>query len=186
MAESIDSDVELPRNLNDADFDGDCTELPPSNPDSEVTSMSYIRFKSRICHVFWPNRPHAHALTPPYCDDIMKLDAQLNALHAAIPPPFQFRPISTCIADPSALIIQRLNIADLLYKSRCVLHRKHLLDTPHSPSHEHSINAGLHASMQLLDLQQQAYDAAQPDGVLSHGSLLPLFAIHARFSYSPP
>lgn len=52
MAESIDSDVELPRNLNDADFDGDCTELPPSNPDSEVTSMSYIRFKSRICHVF--------------------------------------------------------------------------------------------------------------------------------------
>lgn len=173
MVESIDSDVQLPRNLNDADFDEDCTELPPSRPDSEVTSMSYIRFKSRICQVFGKIATHANSLSPPTYDEIMKLDAQLNEIHATIPPSFQFRPIDSCIADSSQLIIQRLNIAHLLCKSRCVLHRKYLVGNQDYLEHEYSVTAGIDAAMQLLDFQQQTYEATQPGGVLARDRCFP-------------
>lgn len=177
MVESIDSDVQLPRNLNDADFDEDCIELPPSRPDAEVTSMSYIRFKSRICQVFGRIATHANSLSPLSYDEIMRIDLQLNDIQAAIPPSFQFRPIDSCIADSSQLIIQRLNIAHLICKSRCVLHRKYLVGTQDQdnehPEYEYSITAGINAAMQLLDIQQQTYEAAQPGGVLARDRCFP-------------
>ncbi|ESZ92063.1 hypothetical protein SBOR_7563 [Sclerotinia borealis F-4128] len=173
MIESIDSDVLLPRNLNDLDFDEDCTELPPSRPDSEVTSMTYIRFKSRVCQVFGKIARYANSLSPPSYNEIMKLDAQLNEIHVTIPPSFQFRPIDNCIADSSQLIIQRLNLAHLICKSRCVLHRKYLVGNQDYPEHEYSVTAGINAAMQLLDFQQQTYEATQPGEVLSRDRCFP-------------
>jgi hypothetical protein len=103
----------------------------------------------------------------------MKLDVQLNEITATIPPSFQFRPIDTCIADPTQLIIQRLNIAHLLCKSRCVLHRKYLVGSHDYPEYGYSVTAGIDAAMQLLDFQQQTYEAAQPGGKLARDRCFP-------------
>ncbi|KAF7877025.1 uncharacterized protein EAF02_008245 [Botrytis sinoallii] len=173
MVESVESDVQLPRNLNDSDFDEDCTELPPSRPDSEVTSASYVRFKNKICQVFGKIAVHANSLSPPSYDEIMELDAQLDVVQATVPPSFRFQPIESCIADPAKLIIQRLNVAHLLCKSRCVLHRKYLVDNQDHPEREYSVKVGIDAAMQLLDFQKQTYEATQPGQVLARDRCFP-------------
>ncbi|EMR88111.1 putative c6 transcription protein [Botrytis cinerea BcDW1] len=173
MVESVDSDVQLPRNLNDSDFDEDCTELPPARPDSEVTSISYVRFKNKICQVFGKIATHANSLSPPSYDEVMELDSQLDAVQATIPPSFRFQPIDSCVADPAQLIIQRLNIAHLLCKSRCVLHRKYIVSNQDYVEREYSVNVSIDAAMQLLDLQKQTYEATQPGGVLARDRCFP-------------
>ncbi|KAF5870883.1 putative c6 transcription protein [Botrytis fragariae] len=142
MVESVDSDVQLPRNLNDSDFDEDCTELPP------------LDLTRNICEF----------IIPPSYDDIMELDAQLDVVQANVPPSFRFQPIDSCIADPAKLIIQRLNIAHLLCKSRCVLHRKYLVGNQDHPEREYSVKVGIDAAMQLLNFQKQTYEATRPGG----------------------
>ncbi|KAF7890456.1 hypothetical protein EAF00_008771 [Botryotinia globosa] len=117
MVEFVDSDVQLPRNLNDTDFDEDCTELSPPRPDSEITSVLYVRFKNKIC--------------------------------------------------------QRLNIAHLLCKSRCVLHRKYLVGNEDHPEREYSVKVGINAALQLLDFQKQTYEATQPGGILARDRCFP-------------
>ncbi|THV51830.1 hypothetical protein BGAL_0097g00080 [Botrytis galanthina] len=173
MVESVDSDVQLPRNLNDTDFDEDCTELPPPRPDSEITSVSYVRFKNKICQVFGKIAAYANSLSQPSYDEIMELDAQLDVVQATVPPSFRFQPIDSCVADSAQLIIQRLNIAHLLCKSRCVLHRKYLVGNQDHPEREYSVKVGINAAMQLLDFQKQTYEATQPGGVLARDRCFP-------------
>ncbi|KAF7945320.1 hypothetical protein EAE96_010095 [Botrytis aclada] len=173
MVESIDSDVQLPRNLNDSDFDEDCTELPPPRPDSEITTASHVRFKNKICQVFGKIAAYANSLSPPSYDEIMELDAQLDAVQATVPPSFRFQPIDSCVADSAQLIIQRLNVAHLLCKSRCVLHRKYLVGNQDHPEREYSVKVGIDAAMQLLDFQKQTYEATQPGGVLARDRCFP-------------
>lgn len=174
MVESIDSDCQLPRNLNDSDFDENCTELPPSRPETEITSMSYLRLKGKIAKVFGKIAIHANSLSPPSYDAVMTLDAQLNEIQASIPPSYQYRPINSCIADSTQVIIQRLNIAHILCKSRCVLHRKYLIrNTDSYPEYKYSVTAGIEAAMQLLDFQKQTHEATQPGGVLARDRCFP-------------
>ncbi|TGO69674.1 hypothetical protein BOTNAR_0008g00390 [Botryotinia narcissicola] len=173
MVESVDSDVQLPRNLNDTDFDEDCTELPPPRPDSEITSVSYVRFKNKICQVFGKIAAYANSLSQPSYDEIMELDAQLDVVQAAVPPSFRFQPIDSCVADPAQLIIQRLNVAHLLCKIRCVLHRKYLVGNKDHPEREYSVKVGINAALQLLDFQKQTYEATQPGGILARDRCFP-------------
>ncbi|PMD21121.1 hypothetical protein NA56DRAFT_659131 [Hyaloscypha hepaticicola] len=54
-------DIDPPRNLSDEDFDEDCTELLPSRPPVEATSMPYFHYKSVFAKTF--RRVMRHALS---------------------------------------------------------------------------------------------------------------------------
>lgn len=173
MVESIDSDTELPQNLNDDDFTCTMTTLPPPRPNNEVTTTSYLINKSRICEVFGQIATHANSLKSPSYDEVLRLDKDLNEAYASIPPMFQVRSMDRSITDSPQIILFRFNLGHLYNKSRCVLHRKFLIGIDGQPPYEYSIKVGLEAAMDLMSFQSQISEAAQPGGPLARDRCFP-------------
>jgi len=86
MIQIIDSDTLPPRNLLDEDFDEDCTELPPSRPESEMTPMSYALCKGRLSHVAGEIMVTANKLQLPHYGVILELDSKLREAYGKVPP----------------------------------------------------------------------------------------------------
>lgn len=167
MVQAIESDTELPRNLRDVDFHEDSTELPPSRPESEMTEMSYSLTKGNIARVFGQIAQESNRLSPSTYNEILRLDGLLNQAFAEVPEFFRIVPIELAITDPTSLVIQRYSIAMLYYKSKCVLHRRYLLEARKNNKFEHSKRAGLDAALQILHFQSSIHDAIQPEGLLA-------------------
>lgn len=70
-------DIDPPRNLSDEDFDEDCTELPPSQPSVEATSMLYFHYKSVFAKSFQRVMRHALSIKSPPYKDTVRLDQEL-------------------------------------------------------------------------------------------------------------
>ncbi|PQE24043.1 fungal specific transcription factor domain-containing protein [Rutstroemia sp. NJR-2017a BVV2] len=173
MVESIESDTQLPRNLNDTDFSEDSTELPPARGPTEITTTSYLICKSRIGAVFGKIATHANSLSMSSYDEVLRLDKELVEAHSNVPPIFQTQPLELSITDTPQLILFRFNIGHLFHKSRCVLHRKYLVGMEDQGSYEFSVKAGLEAAIQLLYCQSQIFEASQPGGPLSRDRCFP-------------
>lgn len=167
MVQSIESDTRFPHNLPDQDFDEDTIDLPPSRPDTEMTSMSYTICKGRICQVFGKVAEQANLLSLPQYDEVLKLDELLNQAFSKVPYFFRVMPIELSITDSPQLIMQRLSLALLFHKTRCVLHRKYLMKENENHEFSCSKKAGIDASMELLYIQSEIHAAVQPGGPLS-------------------
>lgn len=159
--QAIESDTAYPRNLRDEDFDENSTELPPPRPETEITPMSYTICKSRICEVFGKVGVLANRMSLPSYDEVMALDRVLQEAEAGVPEFIRLKPLEMSITDPAAVIIQRYNIALLLQKCRCMLHRKYIA-TEH-----YSKKVAVEAAMELLSYQSSIHQAALPGGPLA-------------------
>ncbi|KAK0727272.1 fungal-specific transcription factor domain-containing protein, partial [Lasiosphaeria miniovina] len=179
MIPSIESDTALPRNLVDEDISVDCTELPPSRPDSEYTLQSYPRSKSALCQVFGLIARQVNALTPPPYVEIMKYDSLLEVKWSQVPIFMKLRPLEDSIADSLAVVNQRFGLASLYQKSRVVLHRRYIIEAVPRPEHAYSRRVCLEAAMALLDHQNAIHVAALPGGILRmNGWFVMSLAIH--------
>jgi hypothetical protein len=179
MVQAVISDTRIPLNLRDEDFDEDTSELPPSRPETEMTNMSYILAKGRLARTFGKVVEQVNLLTLPQYRAVMTLDRELNHAYAAVPPLLRLIPMDLSITDSPQLIIQRLSLAVLFNKCRCVLHRKYLLKAKENLKYSYSKTAGIEASMELLTIQSEAYEAVQPGGPLCKDSwFLTSLAMH--------
>ncbi|RVX72164.1 hypothetical protein B0A52_04762 [Exophiala mesophila] len=166
-------DTEIPANLFDEDFDEDCTELPPSRPDSDHTPMSYYRFKGELALRFgFVARCALKTRVPPY-DTIMNADAELRTFIATIPPFLAMKPLCLSMSDEPYLIFQRINIELMYRKNLMILHRNYISYERSNPGYEHSRNTALEASLQVLELQADLDNAAKPGGLLHHDEWVP-------------
>ncbi len=77
------------------------------------------------------------------------------------------RPLGDCITDPSIQVVQRFGLGSLFQKSRCVLHRRYLVEAVPRREHEYSRRTCTQAALDLLDYQNTIYLATQPGGVLA-------------------
>ncbi|KAF4633363.1 hypothetical protein G7Y89_g4754 [Cudoniella acicularis] len=143
------ADTAEPKNLLDTDFDESMTELPHPRPSTDVTPVAYVIFK------------------PPSYGDVMRLDSQLTATHATLPPYLTVRPLSLSITDGTDLIIRRYALEVCFQKNRCVLHRKYLIPGQSNTQYRYSRTASVNAAMKLLDIQLTFNEASQPGGRLS-------------------
>ena len=166
MVQAIESDTRVPRNLRDQDFDEDMAELPHSRPETEQTVVSYTLAKGRLARVFSKVAGQANSLSLRHYDEVMTIDGQLHQAFAAVPPFLRVIPMELSIIDSPMLIIQRLSLALLFHKSRCVLHRKYLMKEKENKEFEYSKKAGIDASMELLYIQSEVHEAVQPGGPL--------------------
>ena len=158
-------DTALPRNLLDSDFDESSTELPLSRPETDVDQITYFIAKGRMMTVFEKILNQELSLVPVPYDRIMELDSALRQAHSLVPLPLKHKPMSQSFADPSHVIMVRLNIELLYQKSICVLHRKCLTQkTPNS----YSRDACATAAMEILNHQASVHQEAQPGGQLYH------------------
>jgi hypothetical protein len=167
MIQAIDSDTLLPGNLRDEDFDEDSIELPRPRPDTEITPMSYTICKSRLCQEAGRIVALANRLSLPEYKEVMNLDRDLQIAHQKVPPTFLLDSTGLSVIDSPATTIKKFSIAILFQKSRCMLHRKHLMKAENIPEFAFSKQAGLDAAMELLRCQSMVREAALPGGTLS-------------------
>ena len=166
-----DCDTEVPRNVYDDELDEDLKVLPPSRPITEATPISYMIAKASIAFAFGKVIETLHSLKPFTYDDILQLDQGLREARAEIPPHLRFRPIEETMHDPSAVIMQRFNLAILYHKGQCVLHRKYLARARENNRYAHSRRTCVDSSMELLRHQATLHYESLPGRPL-HGMRL--------------
>jgi Fungal specific transcription factor domain len=126
-------DTAEPKNLLDADSDKDMTELPHPRPSTDVTSVAYAIFKTHLFRQQGLIVDQINAISPSPYKDVMRLDSQLTATHATLPPYLTMRSLSLSLSDRADLILQRFALEVCFQKSRCVLHRKYLIPGQSNP-----------------------------------------------------
>lgn len=165
---SSDCDTQFPRNIFDDEFAIDTKELPPARPDSEATPMSYVLAHARLALLLGDIIEQTQPLDgrPVPYDAITARDAQLQALHARLPPHLRPRPLADAPLDPASLLLQRLHLDVLHHKTRCVLHRRFLARARTNPRYAPSRRAAIDAAMALLRTQALLHREARPGGRL--------------------
>ncbi|CZR59735.1 uncharacterized protein PAC_09629 [Phialocephala subalpina] len=167
MIQTIESDTLPPRNLLDEDFDEDCTELPPSRPESEMTPMSYALCKGRLSDEAGKIMAIANKLQLPPFGEVLKLDLSLREAYDKVPPQLRLDESEITVTDSPSTILKRFSVSVLFEKSRCMLHRKFLMKAREHPEYQYSMQAGLDASMKILHRQGLIHQAASPGGPLA-------------------
>lgn len=157
-----------PRNLLDADLHEGMTELPHPRLSTDVTPIAYAIFKTRLSRKLGLIMDQINAVTPAPYQEIMRLDAQLVAIHATLPPYLNMRPLCLSLADRADLIMRRFSLEECFQKSRCILHRKYLIPGQTNPLYSYSRTASIDAAMKLLAVQISMYEASQPGSQLAH------------------
>ena len=173
MFKTIQSDTQPPRNLLDRDFNSSTQVLPPSRGIDELTPSSYTRAKLRIVRIFADAAELSHATVAPPQEETMRLDQELEAAKAAVPPLLQMPDISELVTDPAEQLMCRFNL-DLLYlKTKIVLHRRYML-TPLSQLTPFEQQRGIGTSrknciecaLRVLQHHHTIYTASQNGGQL--------------------
>ncbi|GAW12551.1 hypothetical protein ANO14919_019210 [Xylariales sp. No.14919] len=170
MIHGIESDTALPLNLLDSDFDEDTTELPPSRPMTDYTPLTYPINKARIARGFGLVARLSHSLTLPTYAEIMRVDARIQDVWSGVPLFMKVKPLSECVTDAPMLVIQRFGLASLYQKSRCVLHRRYLVDPRPLKEHDYSRRTCLEAAVALLSYQSTMFEATKPGAILAQNS----------------
>jgi hypothetical protein len=179
MLGGIEADTDLPRNLEDDDFDDGCKELPTPRPDSVYSTMTYAIHKSRLLRVFRKIAQQAHSLTPPSYSEVLQLDNLLKEAWNSVPSFMYVKPLEECIGEEPHQIIQRYGLASLYHKSRCVLHRRYLAEAVPKPEHDYSRNQCLDAATTLLGFQYSSWLGTRPGNVLGRsGWFMTSLAVH--------
>ncbi|KAI0194116.1 C6 transcription factor [Xylaria flabelliformis] len=166
MIHGIESDTALPRNLLDSDFDENCTELPQARPATEYTPVTYPIYKAKIARGFGLVARLSHSLTLPTYAEVMRVDARIQDVWSTVPSFMKVKPLSESVTDAPMLVIQRFGLAALYQKSRCVLHRRYLVDPRPLKEHDYSRRTCLEAAVALLRYQNTMFVATRPGALL--------------------
>ncbi|KAI0490811.1 fungal-specific transcription factor domain-containing protein [Xylaria cf. heliscus] len=179
MIHGIESDTALPSNLLDSDFDEDSTELPPSRPMTDYTPLTYPINKAKIARGFGLVARLSHSLTLPTYAEVMRVDARIQDVWSTVPSFMKVKPLSESVTDAPMLVIQRFGLASLYQKSRCVLHRRYLVDPRPLKEHDYSRRTCLEAAVALLAYQNTLCEATRPGALLrQNGWFLASLAIN--------
>ncbi|KAL1976503.1 hypothetical protein VTN31DRAFT_2785 [Thermomyces dupontii] len=158
MLRSVDTDTDLPRNLNDEDFGPDSKEIPPSRPSNEVTPVSCLIAMGRVAFAFGRIIEDAMKVVKNSSYDfVMELDAELRRAYDQVPDHLKMQPLEECKADSPELILSRLQIHGVYLKGQCVLHRRYLARARHNPRFTHSRRVCIDASLELLRYQEMLH-----------------------------
>jgi hypothetical protein len=157
-------DTELPRNLQDEDFDEQTAILPPPRPEAEITHISYLIAKYRIKRIFGMIMDQAHSTLPFSYGEVMKLDGLLYAAYNRVPENLRIQSLEELKFGDPDMRIRRFTIDLAFQKSRCVLHRKFLVPPKgaNASSFIYSTNSCVNASMQILLSQALMWSETRP------------------------
>lgn len=179
MVSGIDSDTQLPRNLLDDDFGPETEELPPARPMTEFTAMTYPVLKNALMRCFAQVARQAHALTAPSYSEVLRLDNLLQAAWKDVPAFMMVRPLEESVTDAPTQIIRRFGLSSIYNKSRCVLHRRYLVEPVPRSEHNYSRRQCLDAATTMLKHQDLIWHMCQPGNVLDqYGWFVSSLTVH--------
>jgi hypothetical protein len=166
MANGVESDTKLPRNINDRDLKEDLDELPPSRPDSETAPLTYFIWKTTIGQIFRSVAKKTNSPEPMSDTEVMRLDRKLEDVWEQVPSFLKVRPLEESITDDPLLVMERFSLASVYHKSQCVLHRNYLLKKGSGNAYSYSRSVCLRAALRLLECQKMHFEATRPGAML--------------------
>lgn len=168
IIQAADVDTKLPSNLRDEEFSAQSTVLPMARQPVDLTPMLSFIVHTRQVKLLRRVVQHALAVNAPSYTDVRRLDADLRALQADIPPCMRYRPVrESGFADVADVIMRRMASEMLFLKCLCVLHRRYLTfereRTKENDMYEASREACREAALRLLALQAE-FDEQSAEG----------------------
>jgi hypothetical protein len=158
-----------PRNLNDADLEGTAADLPPSRPETELTTSLECIARRRVLLALGKVLDLTSSVKPPSYTEIMRVDGILTRASLNIPPPLRMKPMAASVTDSPQVIMARLFLSHILYKGRILLHRHYLFAKTPPAEHDpfvHSRRACLDACLGTLEIQKILDEETCPGGQL--------------------
>ncbi|KAH8698950.1 putative fungal-specific transcription factor [Talaromyces proteolyticus] len=162
-------DTTEPRSLNDADFDEDTVELPPSRPESEHTTSLGLIARRRILKALGNIADLTNSVQPCSYAEVMRVDGILEEAAQSIPQQLKMKPMAASLTDIPQVIISRLFLGHIFYGGKIMLHRRLLY--MQSPSQEedpfiYSRRTCLDACLGTLEIQNVLDEETCPGGQL--------------------
>lgn len=160
-------DTAEPRNLNDADFDVNTTELPPARPETEQTTTLGIIARHRMLMALGAVSDLTARVKSCNYAEIMRVDAILLAAAANIPPPLRNKPMAASVTDSPQIIMARLFLSHMFYKGQIMLHRRFVhAESATDEAFVYSRKSCLDASLSTLQIQHVLDEETCPGGQL--------------------
>ncbi|KAJ6186416.1 transcriptional regulator family: Fungal Specific TF [Penicillium mononematosum] len=164
-------DTVEPRNLNDSDFDEDCSELPLSRPETEITTVSHLVARRRIFGALGVIVDFTASVRPVTYDEVMRLDRILNDAEATVPAHLRMKAMAGAVTDPPQVIMHRLFLRLMFHKGQIMLHCRYLNPDPATFSESHisytySRSSCIKAALGILEIQHICDEETSPDGRL--------------------
>lgn len=147
-------DTRLPRNLHDNEVGEGVDTLPRERDREELTGICYMINKASMAHALWEIVRQVNSVNarPPY-EQVLKLEAEINARYEQIPSFLRLQSIENSAHDPAWLIIQRHNLSMLRQVAMLTLHRPYAARVRSTPRFAHSYRQCIESAMALLSHQ---------------------------------
>ncbi|KAI1279406.1 fungal-specific transcription factor domain-containing protein [Xylaria sp. FL0933] len=162
-------DTAEPLNFNDTDLNHDMTQLPSPRPETETTTVLGLISRQRVVMALGAISDLTARAKPSSYAEVIEVDRILRDADARIPPPLKMKPLASSMTDAPILIMSRLFLQHMIYKGQLMLHRRfvQVKTSLHTDdAFAYSRRACLHASLQLLRIQQILDEETQPGGQL--------------------
>ena len=166
MVPASQSNTIEPRNLLDEDIQEDMLELPSARPESVRTPVQYFVSKNKLISISCTISELKALTQPPQYAEIVRLDQVLHSTYDSIPPSLAMRPMSKSITDDPSVIVQRIFVALIFYKTKCTLHRPYLISAKADKRYTYSRTACIEAALEILHIQQILDQETQAGGRL--------------------
>ncbi|GIJ83269.1 hypothetical protein Asppvi_002088 [Aspergillus pseudoviridinutans] len=166
------SDTMPPRNLQDRDFDGSSTDLPPERPIDELTSSTVILAKLHVATSIGDVSDLVCSPQPISYENLVAANAKLDLTYATIPGPCKFRRMSESLLDPPSVIFQRINFYMHYQRARILVNWKFLSTSKDTQASNQCWGIVIEAALEILRLQHRmaeesdVLDASRPTGMV--------------------
>jgi Fungal specific transcription factor domain len=164
-------DTVEPRNLNDSDFDENCSEIPPSRPETEITTVSHLIARQRIFAALGAIVDFTASVRPVDYNEVMRLDRLLHDAEATVPNYLRMKVMAAAVTDSPQVIMHRLFLRLMFHKGQVMLHCKYLspevaASADGQKSCSYSRRSCIEAALGILEIQRISDEETSPDGQL--------------------
>lgn len=159
-------DTREPRNLREEDIYEDLTELPPSQPEIELTPSLYTVVLTRVRLVHAKVMDLVNATSQPPYREVMELDAMLREVYNKLPECARPRPGEDFDSTVSPASMRRYYLRLSFLKAETILHRPYLLLGRTDSNYEYSRRVCLNAATEMLRFQKKVDGEIRPGGKL--------------------
>jgi hypothetical protein len=160
------TDTQAPSNLQDSDFNKSTVEMPPSRPQTDLTTMLYRLVRAKLTNVIGNIWDFLADVRPYPYTEVQKMDNKLDEARNSLPDGLRWYSIARCITDSPQRIMQKVIIETLFHRAKIVLHRKYMFCPPAESADSKRIV--LQSALKLLDYQHMLQEETQPFCQLYH------------------
>jgi hypothetical protein len=184
MINEDECDCQFPTNLLDEDFDENTAVMPPPRSNTTHIPMLFFTCKAEALRLLRPIVRHALSNRRHNSEETNRLHDRLEKSHQNVPPSLRIRTMAnTSFVDQDYLIMQRFMLELQYLKGLTILHRPYLGYEKDDPAFERSREICVNSALRQLDLQNDYYEALQPQGRLYQSKwMFTNITLHEQFA----